>query len=242
MVFIQRSRLGRSIFALRGDQLEITSHLFGRKSETEIPLRMISSNYEVDARRYFVLIIVPLLFAIGCITIFCLLLRQEAWPQMFAMYPAMFTVMFVWIALKHVPRVEYFTFTDHWKKPLFSIVRERAQSNECEAFIRELLERIERTEKGLSPVESPNTPVVDEDYDQPREQRWLLSILAGGVATGFPLISQVLPEVAALTLAVVLAATTCGLIAGVQSFIRKERMKYGALLGIALSVLPFVIY
>ena len=77
LIFIQRSAFGRSIFALRGDTLEITSHLFGRKKAASIPVRSISHDYVLGANRIWPLIVGYMVFAAACIGLVRLILFVE---------------------------------------------------------------------------------------------------------------------------------------------------------------------
>jgi hypothetical protein len=250
LVFIQRSRLGRSIFALRGETLELTSHLWGRKNELRFPLRSISADYDLQASRFPRVIALHLVLALVCFDATYRLLMAGTWPQILAMYSGIFGLMFLLAGLRFVRRVEYFIFRDHWKHPLFSILREREQTDECDAFVRELLDRIERAESGLPPDQSPSEPPkpvsavrlpADDAHDPPLNHRWLLSLIAGVVSTVFPIATE--PFVASPTaLAVVIIFSTGGILAGWLSFAAKEPKRYWSLAGVLLSLVPIAFY
>lgn len=248
VVFIQRSRFGRSVFTLRGSDLDIHSNTFGRKAAAVIPLRSLSADYTVSAVRVPALIWWPLVLAAGCFGLFHLIIDYDIVPVLIGTYPIMFALVFVWAALKGIARVEYFTFTDQWKKPLFSILRERGQEQDCDAFVTELLERLERLDNGLAaePAASVAAPVSsvrlssddDTQRETRRENRWIWAMAAGVVSTAFPIAVFHEPDLNVFSLPVVVVASTGGLIAGVLSFTEKERRKYWAIVGIALCIVP----
>jgi hypothetical protein len=240
VVFIQRSRVGRRLFALRGDELEITAQTLGRREEARIPVRAISADYRLDAKRSTVTIFASLGFAGVCFQLAAFVCMQDIVSKAVAIYPLMFAGVFVWVAFQFVPRLEFFTFTDHARRPLFSILREKEQREECDSFVHALLDRIEQTDSGSGGVD---TPLRDEAAPRAPGGRWKWAILAGVISTGFPPAAYyVVPEAAGLSLPIVVVASTCGLIAGGWSFAVREPGRYWALLGGALCLVPLLFY
>lgn len=241
LVFIQRSRFGRSIFVLRRDTLEITSYLFGRKTKGTISLSSIDPDYELVARRFDTLIVTPLIITGACFGLIRLILWQDLVPHLVALSPAMLAILLIGIAVYNTRRLEYFTFRDQWKRPRFSILRERKQAEECDAFVRELLDRVEQIEQEQSANDPHQSDTQNSDRSQLIEVRWKQAIAAGVVAIGFPLLAQYIPELSQLSIPVVIAADTCGFIAGVSAFMRKEDKRYWALIGVTLCLVPLVL-
>lgn len=240
-VFIQRSRFGRSIFTLRAEELEITSYLLGQKTEVRVPLRSISSDYVREARRLPWLFRVPLVIALASFLFAYLARFRWGWPEMVAMYPASaFGIGCLAFALQHARRVELFVFRDHWERHLFSVIREREQGGECDAFVRELLDRLESVETGRR-----LTDTADSSHDTSgapaAANRSMLSIAAGAFSALVPPITEpFLPS--PFTLALVIAASTGGFIWAFHAFAAKEPNRYWSLAGVGLSIVPIVFY
>jgi hypothetical protein len=248
-VFIQRSRLGRVIFWRRGDVLEITHEILGRKSKREIPIRSISSDYQIGSRRVWMLVIGPLVLATVCLAIYRTV-SQVAIPvaHVFTVHLLMLGATALWASFKGLPRVEYFTFKDQWHRPLFSIVREPEQSENCNAFVADLLDHIDRLEQGLpeaavakNPGVSPIRSTLALPAEADQQNRWQLALAAGAVSAIFPLVTTELVR-SVLGAPVVVVASACGLAAGLRSLMKKEPRKNLALVGIVLSLVPLVFF
>ena len=162
-------------------------------------------------------------------------------------------MVFLLAAIRAARRVEFFAFTDQWKRPLFVIIRERNQTAECEAFVRDLLDRIEHSETSLpvtpeavsaASVSSVRLPTADTERDEvTATMGWKFAIVAGVVSMALPLISAfVLKEPVELNGTLVLVACLFSVMATISSFAANERRKYWSLLGLGLALLPFGIY
>lgn len=249
--FIQRSRIGRGIFLLRDDLLEVTILSFGIKSTNSYPLRSIEPDYELVAQRFWILILVPLVISAALMGLTYVLVSQQMLPKAAAIYSALFALAFAIGAIRGVPRVERFLFFDHGQKPRFYIVRERHQTAECEAFLLMLVERIEQHEHGAVQIVAPTRPAVIESsvslpnadgvrLSAPGENRWKIAIVSGLVSAGFPILAT--DAWVDFTLLVVLLATGSGLSFGVGSFVVKERWRWLSLIGMALSFVAPLFY
>jgi hypothetical protein len=248
-VFIQRSRLGRVTFWRRGEALEITHEGWGTKSKHEIPLRSISPEYEIGSKRIWLLAVFPLVIAIGCLVGYRFLSQMDIplLPQL-SMYLLVFGGIALMVSFRGLPRVEYFSFKDHWNRPLFAIVREREQIESCNAFVADLLDNIDRLAQGL-----PDTATVADHRSTPgrsslvfppeadAQNRWQLALVAGAIATLFPFFATE-HVIIALGVPVVVVASTCGVVAGVRSLMKKEPQKRWAFVGIGLSLIPWVFF
>lgn len=248
--FIQRSRIGRGIFLLREDTLEVTVSSFGTKSSNRHLLRSIDLDYQLVAHRFWILILAPLVLGIAAASAAVWILNRPTLPADLAFFPGLFALALLVSSFRGIPRVELFLFLDHWRKPLFFIVRERHQSSECEAFLSVLVERIESLERGSPPASSPiqsrdssavKLPEADGDrISLAGQHRWVAAIGCGMLSAGFPIVAP--DEWANLTLMVVLFATASGLTFGVMSFLAKERWRLLAVIGIALSFVAPLFY
>jgi hypothetical protein len=235
-VFILRTRVGRAIFTLKPEVLEISQKLLGQMHTVTIPLTSISPDYERVAWRLPLWRLWP-----GAVMIlvgfggYYVLLRQEVVPREFAMYPAALGVPALWGVARLLRRFDCFVFRDHWKRELFVVAREEEQVQECEAFLHALLDRLESETPGV--IAAPEEPVFTRPQD-----KWKISLAAGIGAAALPWLNRIEPELTFYTAALVLGATTIALMTGVGAIIARERQRYWALAGMALSLLPYVAY
>ncbi len=243
--FIQSSRVGRSIFQLRGDVIEITQTILGRRQETRIPIKTLSRDYDRIARRMPQLFVIPLVLCIPCFWVIDYILGQKEVPHEFAIYPGLFMLALVVAAMRGVPRIDRFQFYDYWKKPIFHIIREKKQGEECDAFVRELLERIECGENGrsISDHKTELEGVSDGLFQvQVGEHRWKASVLLGVFSAGLPWFDQLARLIGNLQFMLVFGSTVGGLVFCVLSFQSKERLRYLSVFGAALSLIAPLIY
>lgn len=243
VVFIQRSRFGRTIFLLHADSLEVSSHLFGQRSSSTFPLTTISNDYEIRAQRNLGLVAAGLVVAGVCLSVLRFMLHQEGefW-RMFMYPPGMLLVASLIFTIAHYPRLEFFTFTDHWKRPLFSILRESEQAKECNAFVATLLDRLDENPKGESALDIPTERLIEE---APLQTCWLLAVIAGFIAASYPLLHFAPPpidELTFLSLPVVIVAETTAVFATGHSFSRKERRRHFCWLAVIFCAVPFLFY
>lgn len=145
-VFILRSRIGRNIYLIRGDALEVTWRLWGAHQEARIPLKSISADYEVRAVRHLRQVLLLLIPVALCVVAYRFLLSHPEWPDFLFQIPLYIGATFAVAAIKLYPRFEWFVFKNHFGRPLFTILREPEQREECEAFLHALLDRIEGTD------------------------------------------------------------------------------------------------
>jgi hypothetical protein len=111
--FIQNSRLGRRIFQITGDYLEISGTILGRKTEEKILLRSLSPDFQYEARRLHGMIMIFVILAVICARIWLYLVQDDRLPYGLAIYPAMFTLVFLSGALIFWPRFEFYSFRNH---------------------------------------------------------------------------------------------------------------------------------
>jgi hypothetical protein len=149
-VFILRSRVGRNIYVIRGDTLEVSWRLAGAYHNFKLPIRSISSDYEVRGARHLRGVILLLLPVALCIAAYRFLLHHPEWPDFLLQYPMYVGATYALAAIKLYPRFEWFVFKNHFGRPVFTVLREPRQRAECEAFIHALLDRIEQAEEGAA--------------------------------------------------------------------------------------------
>jgi len=248
-IFVQKSRVGRTVFQIRGDQLEIYARNFGRRASGRIPLAQISSDYELVARRFPVLIYAPLGTAALSYALIYAAFHQTTVPREIATGPIVFFAISVLAVFRGVPRLEIFVFQDFWRRPLFYIVRESGQADACNAFVAALLDRIQAAETG-EPVD-PTTP-SEFASSLPKQglaavfgsgqNRWWLALVAGIVSAGVPPALQDLPAFDPYMLPLVIFASIGGLLCGTLSFVARERHRYWSLLGMAFSLVAPLFY
>jgi hypothetical protein len=254
VIFIQRSRLGRSIFMLGSEHLDVTAFNFGMKSAQKFSLKSISTDYQVIAHRYWFLILVPFVMAAACIGLSYAILSQDAIPHGPVFHVGIFLAAFIIATFRGVPRVEHIVFLDHWKKPLFYIVREAAQAEACNAFVDDLIDRIEEIETGIPRTASPPVTLrgsisvrygqtVASSQMQVRSYHyWILAICSGALSAGYPIAAETVAALKQGMFPVVILGTFGGLLFGVFSFVAKERMRVLSLAGVALALVAPLFY
>jgi hypothetical protein len=251
LVFIQRSRLGRSIFHLRENRIEVELRNFGLRSSAVHPFRMISPDYTLAAKRVHFLYVVPLMF--GAVSLFLIgVMLHHPLPaslNSLIIYPVIFTGLAVVGALRGFRRIEFFVFYDHWRKPLFYFVREIGQQTECDAFIQELLSRIEQSDREPdasgaetppAPPERPSALVMPRDESinvfGPSQPRWLISVVCGLAAFEFSQFAARITDDPAIYFLVIMTTLVGALLFGALSFLAKERKRFFSLAGIVLGI------
>lgn len=237
-VFIQRARLGRQIFVLRDDELEIGAS--GRPTQT-IPLRALSGEYAVGSEQFLFAVVVLLGGAAGLAAVAIWMSRVGAGLNLLAYYPAGAAVMMALTGARLVRRLEFFEFSDRRGNPAFRVVREPEQREECEAFVRDLLHRIETADAGPEVVRGAAEPDFGDGVDPPAEWRWQAAIAAGALTLGFPLVALAVPALEPMVFFVVLGSAAGSGSAAWFAFAAQERRRWWALAGVALAAVPFVV-
>jgi hypothetical protein len=252
-VFIQNARIGRTCFQLNGNQLEVTWLNWRRLGKT-FPLKTLSFEYERGARRFPMLYVVPGVIASAAIGAITLAAFMPELPEGLSMnislnlylYGLMSLAAGIWGVLRGVRRVDYFQFYDWWRRPVFFIVRDEAQSEECEKFIHELLDRIRRiqndepepADEPAPPVSAVRLPASDERFLR-KDQRWKIAITMSIIVNalgGIPTVALILGPGQFM---LVFAAATGAFFFAVLSFQSKERHRYWAAAAALLSLIPF---
>jgi hypothetical protein len=241
-VFVLRSRLGRNIYVIRGDTLEITWRLLGARQNLEVPIQSISSDYEVRGVRHLRQVALLLAPVALCIAVYRFLIHHPEWPDFLLHFPIYTGATFAIAAIKLYPRFETFVFKNHFGRPLFTILREPGQREECEAFICALLDRIEGKE-----IQAPSAQAAGAEpptRDAPGAiPKWKMAI-------AFTLLSFVVPPIWYLlgerSDAVVLFPGLFGsggaIITAIISYLEKEpRRRWAVAAGIA-ALIPIFLY
>ncbi len=241
-VFILRSRLGRNIYVIRGNVLQITWRLLGVHGETEIPIRSVSSEYEVQGARPLRTVTVLLLPVALCIVAYRFLLSHPNLPDFLLQYPIIIGAAYALAAIKFYPRFEWFVFKNHFGRPVFTILREPNQRAECEEFIHALLDRLETDEPGVPmPASSPAENHLAESSDD--VSRWKLAV-------GLSLFAIVIPPTAHLfgehgdffTIMPLVVGSGGAIIAAIYSIAQKESGRHWAMLAAIAALFPLFRY
>ncbi len=251
-IFIQDSRIGQRVFHLKGDSLEINGKQFGEEVKLELPIRRISGDYTRGTRRFPLLIVVPLVLSVPCFALIYVILNQNVVPHELIMQPCFFLIFLLPAAIRVAVRVEFFQFYDHWQRPIFYIVREQKQQEECDDYVRALLDRIELLENDLplpvadriiEPISSislpdPNGFAVLLDG----ELRWKASLIFGAIAAGLPWIAELSRFLDQFQFLIVFGCSIGGVLCCALSFSAKERFRYLSLVGAVLALIPPYFY
>ena len=255
MTFIERSRIGKTIYMLREDHLDISRDRFGDRGENRISLRQLSGECALGARRIHVWTLIGVVVACACIWLLGHMLSQTVIPMGAAIhvigYILMTLVVFVGVAFNGVRRVEYWILYDLWKKPIITIVREKSQAEECDAFIAAILQRIEELDAGVvidskpadhrAQISSVSLPTGEASGVEAASGKWWLgSIVSGAMAVGYPILFSRIPEFSASVFYMSFGGSAVGIFLAVRSFQLQERLRFLSLLGIALSAVPII--
>ncbi|HWA24935.1 MAG TPA: hypothetical protein VG734_04600 [Lacunisphaera sp.] len=256
--FVQNSRIHRTIYQIRGNELAI-SVLNPRGngfSEFLVDLRTVDSNYQPRAVRLYLLVLIPGAVAVLSGLVIWGLMQAWGLKQLavvprevmvhFLLWPAIIFAMSLAFAIRGTRRVEYYQFLNQWKRPAFQIICEREQRAECAAFISALVAHIELAQSDLPEAERRSLleRVAAETHEQPAPAtngwRWKLSLGCGALAAGLPL----WPGSAGDTSLVVILFPLCalGLIATWLSFAKREPGRWWSLAGAALALFPPFFY
>ena len=237
IVFIQRTRFGRSIFTLRQDVLEISSQFGGT---ARIELRSISPDYSPGAES--LLVPFAIVFLTGATSLWFAYrgIATLGWPELFGGFFAYVGLLLLGVSVPLLPRVDYYEFRNQWKNPLFVIIRESDQAEEADAFVRALLDRIEH----------PDAPFPDAaalaseptETAEPPPHWWRRAIVAGHVALLYPPAASLHPTAREWSIVVVVVAGAFAAFAVMTSYSDKEPSRHWGLLGLALLLVPMFFY
>jgi len=250
IAFIQNSRIGRKLFLLKDDYIEVALTVRGGKQQERISLKTVDREYERIARRFPVLVVIPLVFGGLCLWIVQAILTQETLPHPFGIYPGLFALSFLSAAVRGIPKIDTFQFYNHWKRPIFYIVRERKQAEECDSFVAELVRRIQSAEDGVrSPPDTHQNGNVKVGLSANNvevllagEHRWKASIVLGALSAGLPWLTQITHVFDDCLFMLIFAATVGGIGFCVLSLQVKERFRFFSVVGAALSLVAPLLY
>lgn len=144
--FIQNARLGRTIFQINGEYLEIDSHLFGDRNEWKVLLNSIDPDFEVGHVRMHIPLILFFGLTLGCLISAAFCFNSERIPGMFLAISIYGAGISFWLACVFWEKLEILSFQNHWEKTEFQIIRESKQQAECDVFVAALIKAIENPE------------------------------------------------------------------------------------------------
>ncbi len=155
-VFIERSRLGKSFYELRGDHLTISGTRWFEPYKMEVELSSASPDTERLSRRFYRPIIVLLSIGTVLAGITAALLLQTYVPDGAAHYfvheAGVAAAAFIGAGLTWIPRIKVVRFRDSNGSVLFDVVKERRQAEDFEKFIEYLQETIVQSKSTASPI------------------------------------------------------------------------------------------
>lgn len=251
--FVQRSRLGKKIFQIRDGVLEVTAYRLGAKfGEHRFDLQTLDPDYQPRTGRLHVLLIFGGVGLVLALAVLWGLYNQTFIPRealtYFYYWPAsMLAVSLAWVVYG-TRRVEYYVFCNHWKKPVFDIVRESGQADECARFILALVEHIKLAQSELPAAERQiraqaiTRELLPSAPPPPAWRKWKLSILCGSLACVLPLIPGLVDLIHPFLLLIVFGLCAGGVAWCYFSFDAREPRRWWSLVGAGLSVIPVFFY
>lgn len=250
--FIQNSRAGRAIFEISRDEVHVSSWMLGRRGELRVPVRELSPNYVPGSVRIYTALYGSLAGVLVCSATLWLLYRTDAVPEgpqgFLAHWPLIGLAASLVNAIRFTPRVEFFTFCNQWGRPVFSIVREKKQAAECDAFILTLVAAIELAHSEMSEADRKDAlrPLLDElqssavvSGDVPK---WQLSLATGLAAVLLPLLPGVIASWGDLLFFVEFPLCVVAMAFGILALWNREPRRWWGLLGVALGLVPLFFY
>jgi hypothetical protein len=252
VTFIQNSRAGRAIFEISRGEVLVSSWISGRQSVFRIPVRELSANYIPGAVRIYAVLYGSLAGVFVCSATLWFLYHSSAVPEgpqgFLAHWPLIGLAASLINAIRFTPRVEFFTFCNQWGRPAFSIVREKKQAAECDAFILTLVAAIELAHREMSEAEQKDAlrPLLDElrssavvSGDIPK---WQLSIAIGLAAVLLPILPGVIASWGDLLFSVEFPLCVVAMAFGIIAIWNREPGRWWGLLGVALGLVPLFFY
>lgn len=250
--FIQNSRAGRAIFEISRDKIHVSSWLLGRRSELRVPIRELSSKYVSGSVRIYAVLYGSLAGVLVCSAALWLLYHTDAVPEgpqgFLAHWPLIGLAASLINAIRFTPRVEFFTFCNQWGRPVFSIVREKKQAAECDAFILTLVAAIELSHSEMSEADRKDAlrPLLDElqssavvSGDIPK---WQLSLATGLAAVLLPILPGVIASWGDLLFLIEFPLCVVAMALGILAIWNREPNRWWGLLGVALGLVPLFFY
>ncbi len=241
--FIQDSRLGRAIFQIGDEYIEVCARQFGRKIDQRFLLRTIDPRFISLSRRFLGLILIPLGFSISLGVAIWRIPHQNLFPHEVLPTLYIYLAVTLWFTIRGIPPVTFFEFRNHWGQMKFRINRDKKQAKECDAFVAELALRIEMASNGISSKEvarilEPDGPYSTQDR-QPADSRFhkgKASLVFGAIAFAFSLVPHT--DEFFWSVPLMFLCSLGGVVLGVYSFSSKETGRWFSLVGIVFSVIP----
>ena len=234
------------IFEIEGEYLHINGRYMGAKVRKRVLLRSLDPDFDYEIRRY----LVPFVASMALVLIMAVLMRfilsTDYFPHVLAIWPGYGLGIALFGGLIWWPKFAFFVFSDQWGKPAVRLTCEGKQRGECEAFVAELVAAIENPGLMLSPdpdVEEFEVEAIGETKTEPKSNwRWLVSILMGSLAVGLPWLNWLMDVLGVLGFMMVFTFSVLGAVCGIWSFLYKEDMRYMAIYGVLLSLIPPFFY
>jgi hypothetical protein len=240
-VFIERSRMGRSIYELSDRQLEIWGKRGWNKYSRKLELQNLSFGVLRHRRRD--LRAAGLLFALCLILggVTCVLLLQDKIPLGAVIFLAMgsgaFSVTFLVGAIRWLSPFEIIQFNNHLGAEAFHMVKEDSRGEELEAFVEQLRSAVRQARNAGGPDISLRVG-EQKGCKAQLEYRWKLALMFGCLSMGMSILLDRF-EIAGVWASFVICSCTIGGVGyAVYSYIRREKYWPLSILGGILSLLP----
>ncbi len=242
--FVEKSPFGSVIFQINGLDLEIVNCRFGNRDRVNVPLRSLNAKFTRVSRVIPATLIVPLFMVLISAVSAWWLLGQDALPRHLIVWSVGFGCLGLVVALQLSRPFVFYQFKDQWGRLRFSVMREKHQAAECDAFVAELTLRIQITHSDLPANTvsqwSENGPYHAHERQTTvrREWKWSASLVLGTLANLVLLLPGATPTNGAFILLFPLICA--GLLFGGWSIEAKEQCRFWGAIGISISLLPLV--
>lgn len=240
--------MGRKIFEIRDGAVFVSVRRFGRLRERRVSLSSLNLDYGTVAQRNHGAIVYSLggVMLFGGISWALWHLRSlPAGAGMLLLYlPTIALGLSLISLIRWCPRMEFYVFTNHWRRQALAIMRERAQGEACDEFVRKLVVSIEADQATTPPANLADLLAAQEGGVESSDglaggfQKWRASLAFGVMACALPLVPPAAHYLGALLFPLVFAFCVAAALFCVLSFAAKEPRRWWSLLGLASSLVP----
>lgn len=224
----------------------------GRQVELCVPVRELSPRYVPGALRVYTMLYGALFGVIVCSAALWLIHNSKQLPDgvsgYLAHWPLIGLIASLITAIRYTPRVEYYTFCNQWGRPVFSIVREKKQWAECDAFIVALVAEIELAHSEMNERERREVlrPLLHDLQTSALVTgdvlKWKISLALGGAAILLPVMPGVVSSLGELLFFLEFSLCVVAMAFGVLAIWNREPNRWWGVLGFIFGLAPLFIY
>jgi len=211
----------------------------------QVSLRSLSPDFTVCTQRMYGPILTFVTLAIIGTQLFRYIRNSPNLPEVLGLFALMFTASALWAVLVFLPELEIIIFKDRLGENAFQLIRESKQRTECDAFLAELIARIETPGRVLKTDDdqiSLKARVLPNGECSVAGWYWKAAIIFSVCAIGLPWVPQLDDFLLGFLTPLVFACSTAGICFGILSYNSRESMRYVAIPAAIFSLVPWIFY